>query len=160
MNEQAQSLDVRHLISDHVAEVFKTMLSLPLTVQPPASAVPHFGERLTGSVGFGGESVTGAVYLHMSSDLAKNLASAMLGLAPEELGDGECNDVVGEITNMLTGQLKSCLCDAGAPCAVSTPTIIRGASYEIEQLPDVRRELLLFESAGSAMAVEVHIKFN
>lgn len=160
MNQQAQSLDVRQLINEHVAEVFKTMLSLPLKSLPAARQIPRFGERLTGSVGFGGESVTGAVYLHMSADLAKHLASAMLGLSAEELGESESNDVVGEIANMLTGQLKSCLCDAGAPCAVSTPTIIRGASYEIEQLPEVRRELLLFECAAGVMAVEVHIKFN
>jgi len=159
MNEQAQSLDVRHLISEHVAEVFKTMLSLELA-PVSGNAMPKFGERVTGSVGFGGESVTGAVYLHMSAALAKELASAMLGLSADELSDHESNDVVGEITNMLTGQLKSCLCDAGATCAVSTPTIIRGESYEIEQLPEVKRELLLFHCGANAMAVEIHIKFN
>jgi chemotaxis protein CheX len=159
MNGQAQSLDIRHLISEQVAEVFNTMLSLQL-VPLPNQPMPHFGERLTGSVGFGGESVAGAVYLHMSTGLAKHLASAMLGLSPEELSENESNDVVGEIANMLTGQLKSCLCDAGVSCAVSTPTIIRGASYEIEHMPEVRRELLLFKCAASVMAVEIHIKFN
>ena len=70
------------------------------------------------------------------------------------------NDVLGEITNMLTGHLKSCLCDAGAPCAVSIPSIIRGSSYQVETLPDVRRELLLFHCEADPLAVEVHLKFN
>ena len=34
----------------------------------------------SGSAGFGGESVTGAVYLHLSADFAKQVAGAMLGL--------------------------------------------------------------------------------
>jgi len=46
----------------------------------------------------------------------------MLGLPPDEItGETEVNDVVGEATNMLTGGLKSWLCDAGSDCAVSTP---------------------------------------
>lgn len=158
MNEKAQSLDVRHLLTQHLAEVFKTMLSLQ-TVPQPNSAIPQFGERVTGSVGFGGDSVTGAVYLHMSAELARRLAGAMLKLSADKFGETEINDVVGEITNMLTGRLKSCLCNAGAPCAVSTPAIIRGISYGIQPLPGVRRELLLFHCGTSPLAVEVHVRF-
>jgi CheY-specific phosphatase CheX len=159
MNEQAQSLDIRHLLTEHAAEVFKTMLSMqimPLSAGP----MPHIGERVTGAVGFGGERVEGALYLHMSSVMAGTAASALLGLPVEELGDQEVNDVVGELTNMLTGHLKSCLCDTGAPCAVSTPAIIRGNSFEIERMHEVRREVLLFDYQANPVVVEVHIKFN
>jgi CheY-specific phosphatase CheX len=159
MNAPAHSLDIRHVLNEHVAEVFKTMLSVH-AAPAAGDAIPSFGDHVTGSVGFGGDQVTGAVYLHLSADLAARLAGSMLGLSAEELGEAEVNDVVGEITNMLTGQLKSCLCDAGAPCAVSTPSLIRGTMYEIENLQGVRKELLLFDCEGSAFAVEVHIKFN
>ena len=71
----------------------------------------------------------------------------------------EVNDVVGEVTNMLTGGLKSWLCDNGHPCAVSTPAIIRGA-YEIEPLPEVKREFLVFTCSGVQILVEVHIKLQ
>ncbi len=85
----------------------------------------------------------------------------MLGLPPEEtLGDNDVNDVIGECTNMLAGGLKSALCDKGYECAVSTPAIIRGTSFNIESLPDVRHELMVFECDGARFAVEVHIKFN
>lgn len=159
MNQPVQSLDIRQVLTEHAAEVFKTMLSLPAT---PLSdpAMPRFGERVTGSVGLGGENVTGAVYLHMSGGLSQRVAAAMLGLSAAELGESEINDVVGEITNMLAGQLKSCLCDVGTPCAVSTPAIIRGISYEIEAPHQVRRELLVFQCETEPFAVEVHIKFN
>jgi chemotaxis protein CheX len=152
-------VDVRRILTDRVADVFNTMLSLP-AVPRPAGRIPRFGERVTGSVGFGGDRVTGAVYLHMSAKLAQRLTGAMLKLPARQFGEAEINDAVGEITNMLTGQLKSCLCDAGAQCAVTTPAIIRGISYEIAPLPQVQRELLLFDCGTKPLAVEVHIKFN
>jgi len=156
---RAQALDVRRILTDRVAALFDTMLCLP-AVPRPARRIPRFGERVTGSVGFGGERVTGAVYLHMSAELARRLTGALLRLPARQFGEAEVNDAVGELTNILTGQLKSCLCDAGAHCAVTTPAIIRGFSYEIAPLPRVQRELLLFDCCAKPLAVEVHIKFN
>jgi chemotaxis protein CheX len=68
--------------------------------------------------------------------------------------------VVGEVTNMLAGGLKSWLCDAGAECAVSTPAIIRGNAFAIESMADVMRDLLVFDSGNNRFVVEVHIKLN
>jgi len=156
----APTLDIRHFLNGHLVDVFATMLSLK--ANPVAEGpLPVCANRTTGSVGLGGESVTGAVYLHLSSDFANRIAATMLGLPPEEtLGETEVNDVIGECTNMLAGGLKSALCDKGHECAVSTPAIIRGTSFNIESLPEVQQEMLIFECNGSRLAVEVHIKFN
>ena len=92
--------------------------------------------------------------------VATATAAAMLGLSPEEkISENDVNDVVGEATNMLTGGLKSWLCDAGADCAVSTPAIIRGA-FDVEVMPNVAREFLIFESSGERIIVEIHIKLS
>lgn len=156
----APTLDVRHFLNGHLVDVFETMLSMKATPAPEGQP-PEFTGRATGSVGFGGDTVTGAVYLHLSADFANRIAATMLGLPPEEtLGDNDVNDVIGECTNMLAGGLKSALCDKGYECAVSTPAIIRGTSFNIESLPDVRHELMVFECDGARFAVEVHIKFN
>jgi CheY-specific phosphatase CheX len=160
MSALAQTFNVRQFLSHHLADVFSTMVSLKATPAKDANA-QHFAERVTGSVGFGGESVSGAVYLHMPAALAVRVTATMLGLPPEDItGEAEVNDVVGEMTNMLAGGLKSTLCDLGATCAVSTPAIIRGSSFAIEALPDVRRESMDFDCEAGRVAVEVHIKFN
>ena len=156
----APTLDIRHFLNGHLVDVFETMLSMKARPAPDGQP-PGFTERMTGSVGFGGDTVTGAVYLHLSVDFANRIAATMLGLPPEEThGDNEVNDVIGECTNMLAGGLKSALCDKGYECAVSTPAIIRGTSFNIESLPDVQHELMVFECDGARFAVEVHIKFN
>lgn len=160
MNVQTPSLDIRHFLNGHLVDVFQTMLSMKATPVPDGP-LPKFTEHTTGSVGFAGDTVSGAVYLHLSANLAKQIAAAMLGLPPEEnLGETEINDVVGECTNMLAGGLKSALCDKGYECAVSTPGIIRGTSFNVEAPPEVQQELMIFDCNGTQFAVEVHIKFN
>jgi CheY-specific phosphatase CheX len=152
--------DVCEFLLHHLEDVFDTMLSKKADLVANGS-IPSFGQRVSGSVGFAGETVTGAVYLHLSATFANQIAAAMLGIAPEEItGETEVNDVVGEVTNMLTGGLKSWLCDAGAECAVSTPAIIRGTAFSIAPMPDVTRECLVFDCGKDRFVVEMHIKFN
>lgn len=160
MTAQATNFDVRQFLNHHLADVFSTMLSLKAAPSPD-TAMPHFENRVTGSVGFGGDDVNGAVYPHLSGAFAVHVTATMLGLPEAEVtGEQEVNDVVGEMTNMLAGGLKSTLCDLGATCAVSTPAIIRGTAFEIETMPGVRREFLVFDCENERVVVEVHIKFN
>jgi len=160
MTQTLQLSNVCEFMTRHLVDVFETMLSMPAVLQP-AATVPHFDNRVTGSVGFAGDKVTGAIYLHFSAPFATTVAAAMLGLKPEELSDdNEVNDVVGEATNMVTGGLKSWLCDSGADCAMSTPAIIRGKAFSIEPMPDVQRECLVFKCNQDFVVVEIHIKLN
>ena len=152
--------DVCEFMTRHLVDVFETMLSMKAVLVPGAE-LPAFDGRVSGSVGFAGESVTGAVYLHLSAPFANQVAAAMLGITPEEISaENEVNDVVGEATNMITGGLKSWLCDSGAECAVSTPAIIRGTAYSIEPMPEVAREWLIFDCGGNRIVVEIHIKLD
>ena len=117
MSHTIQLPAVSEFMTRHLVDVFETMLSMK-AVRAPGAALPHFDGRVTGSVGFAGEHVTGAVYLHLSAPFASQVAAAMLGITPEEISaENEVNDVVGEATNMITGGLKSWLCDQGADCA-------------------------------------------
>ena len=159
MNPPIAAAAVQEFLVRHLAEVFSTMLSLPAV---PQAETPHSHapERVSGSVGFVGEAVTGAVYLHVPAPFAARITSAMLGLPEAEIpGDADVNDVMGEVTNMLAGGLKSWLCDAGAGCALTTPAIIRGTSFHILASEGVSQIRLGFASGPHHGQVEVHIKF-
>ena len=157
MSQTVQLPNVCEFMTRHLVDVFDTMLAMK-AAPVPKGGLPHFHERVTGSVGFAGDRVTGAVYLHLQAAFASRVAAAMLGLPPaENIGEAEINDVVGEVTNMLTGGLKSWLCDEGADCAVSTPAIIRGTAFAIEPMPDVAREWLVFDCGADRVVVEIHI---
>ena len=89
---------------------------------------PEFAERISGSVGLGGDMVTGAVYLHLSAEFANQIAATMLGFRRTTLQTTTRMTSSANAPNMLAGGLKSVLCDKGFECAVSTPAIIRGNS--------------------------------
>lgn len=160
MNPPIEAAAIREFLVRHLAEVFSTMLSLPAV--PLGEVAPGDAkERVTGSVSFVGETVTGSVYLHVPTTFAGHMTAAMLGLPVAETpGDAEVNDVVGEVTNMLAGGLKSWLCDAGAACALSTPAIIRGTSFYIIASEGVARIPVNFAVDTHQGLVEVHIKFT
>jgi chemotaxis protein CheX len=159
MTQADQAIDLRQWVNEGVLSVFETMLATkPTPVEN--QALPHSQDRICGSVGFGGETVTGAVYLHFPEPLAQTITAMMLGLDPKEAQDEvSVNDVIGELCNMVAGGLKSRLCDTGAVCAVSTPAIIRGSNFQIESTPDVRHEVLQYVCWQHPFQVELHIKF-
>ena len=160
MSARIENIEINAFMGRHLSDVFQTMLSIEAVPAGQIDRPPH-EERVSGSVGFGGDTVTGAVYLHLSTQFATRAAAAMLGLTPEELsGEAEVNDVVGEVTNMLGGGFKSWLCDAGSPCAMSTPAIIRGSSFDIEPMPGIERICRTFTCGDENVLLEVHIKFN
>jgi len=156
----ASSFDVRAPIHAIIPNVFDTMLGLPLAPARADATRPGDG-LITGFVGIGGENVCGAVYLHFPEALAQQAAAAMLGLgAGETAADADVNDVVGELCNMVAGGLKGLLCDAGLPCAISAPAIVRGGDYSIETSEDVPRQKFFFDCQEHRLAVEVHLKTN
>ena len=157
MSQTIQIPNICEFMNRHLVDVFETMLTMK-AVPVAGAGVPQFEERVTGSVAFAGDHITGAVYLHLGTAFAGQVAAAMLGIPAAELGEPEINDVVGEATNMLTGGLKSWLCDSGAECAVSTPAIIRGSSFVIEPVPNVDREWLIFDCNQNRIVVEIHVK--
>ena len=160
MNQTIPISNITEYMTRRVAEVFDTMLSLKAILATKAKGL-QFGERVTGSAGFVGEKVTGATYLHLSLPLANQITVAMVKLAPNETPDDSAvNDAVGEVTNMLTGGLRSWICDAGIKCVASTPTIIRGTGFSVEPMVGVQRERLFFDCGDDRFAVEIHIKFN
>ena len=149
---------VTDYMKSHVVEVFETMLATKAHLLE-GHPVPETLERVSGSVGFAGETINGAVYLHLTPRFATKATATLLGLPAEEpVGEADINDAVGEFTNMLTGGLKSWLCDSGAACAVSTPAIIRGTAFAIEPGPNVQRETLVFDCQGDTVTVELHVK--
>lgn len=102
---------------------FQTMLARKLESMDRFCADPLVGEYMLGTIGFSGKFV-GHVYLRMSRSSAQAVASGVLGMAPEELNDiEEIRDVVGELLNIMTGNFKSNLCDAGLDCRLHPPEV-------------------------------------
>jgi CheY-specific phosphatase CheX len=157
MNTIESKFKVGEHIGGIVAHVFETMLTLQ-ALPTPAAKLPH--DRVSGAIGIAGDHVIGTVYLHFPDPLAREVTRAMLQSPPDQAAsDSDVNDVIGEMSNMIGCRLKSLLNDADIFCAVSTPSVIRGA-FAVEAPQGVRAEVFYFNCLGQRLAVEVHLQIS
>jgi CheY-specific phosphatase CheX len=113
------------------------------------------GQHMRCSIGFAGK-VTGHVYLRMSPASAKAIAAGILGLAPEELtAIDEIRDAAGELLNIMTGNFKSNLCDAGLDCKLRPPRVGMTEDLDTPIEPGSGLERLAFRAGKIQIFVEV-----
>jgi len=157
MNE-IDGLDLKGFVTNAVNEVFDTMLTMDMEFCDADAGISVDGKRIVGSVSFAGE-VMGSIGIYVSDDFARYITAEMLGMELEEIdGDEEVHDVIGEMSNMIGGNLKSRLCDAGFPCSLSIPSITSGDGFKIESLGWERHESFVFKYENHTALVEVVIK--
>ncbi len=149
--------EISNLLGLAVGEVFSTMLSLDVQSAEPRSA-PSTEPLVAACVGFNGEA-NGVVTFSLSASFAKTLAGQMLGMAQEEFdGDDMVNDVVGELSNMIVGGVKSRLCDDGMPCVLSIPAIIRGHHFSIAASGKAEHRVVGFQCGDEKIVLELQMK--
>jgi len=91
---------------------------------------PHYLEPdkeydwdISSVIGLSG-SVRGAVIISMKADLAKKLTDTIVGTVHTEI-DADVTDVVGEIVNIIAGNIKPKVPN-GDKIVISIPTVIKG----------------------------------
>jgi len=151
-------IDLGSFVVNGVKEVFDKMLSMSIENVAVSPNESIDGSKVVGSVSFAG-AILGSVNIHIPANLTKVLAANMLGLSPEEIeSEEEINDVVGEMSNMIGGYLKSRFCDAGFPCELSIPSVTKGSDFKVESLKWDRHERFGFKQDGDKIIVEVFVK--
>lgn len=140
-----------------LVRTFQTMLSMKLEHAERRSVSPLEGEHLLARVGFAGKA-TGQVYLRMDMDSSLRIASAILGIPVADLTPGpEVNDAVGELLNIMTGNFKSNLCDAGLDCRLQTPDVHLTEDLETPSVSGGGVERMAFRSGPIVLHVDLTV---
>lgn len=159
---------IRENINRAVTDVFKTMLGRTPTFCSQGEYVkgkmlvtsePN-RPQVVGTVGFIGEC-NGLIYLHLDLAFAKVCTCHLLGMSENELdmaGDEVINDAIGELTNMTVGSFKNALCDAGYPCKLTIPSILRGTNFSIEPISSAVRHIYYFDCAEHRVIADILMK--
>lgn len=150
--------EVGDLLKSSVSEVFSTTLNMK--TQPVALYDLRESDEMliAGSVGFVGD-VSGVVYIYVKASFARTLASRMLGMPESECGEDEMvNDVMGELSNMIVGSTKSLICDSGAACFLTIPSIIRGQNLSAKPVCLSEGLLLSIVSEDEPILLELIMK--
>ena len=123
---------IENTIAKSITETFDTMLSMELAKVGKVTDPGLDDQRMVGVVHYAGE-VVGNLSLHVSREFAALITATMLGVDAETLTEEEeIKDVLGELTNIVSGNLKSDFLNAELSCLISTPSITRGSDFRIE----------------------------
>jgi flagellar motor switch protein FliN len=124
--------------------MFEKMFEMKLEASDSTSESTIEGLQIMGTVDFAGD-VTGSTQILAGETLARIITAKMSDRPLEEIKDeDEIKDVVGEMCNVVGGNLKAGFCDSGLNCAISTPSIIFGEDFKVENLNMARYEHFVF----------------
>jgi chemotaxis protein CheX len=132
-----------------VESVFASMMSLEVG----ECGTPWFpgGERLTSAVHLAGDW-NGAVLLECDRSQACRFAGRFLSAATPKTVDDDVRDVLGELANMIGGNLKFML---GSGIRLSMPSVVDGTNYVLRVCGAEVRERLAFQCGEGLFWVTV-----
>jgi flagellar motor switch protein FliN/FliY len=145
---------LRQTITSTIIETFDTMMSMDLEAVEENAATGLDDSRMVGTIHFGGE-VVGVMRFNLSEAFARSVTSAMLGIEADAIKSmQEINDAIGELTNIVAGNLKTEFLDAGLTCVISTPSITSGSDFKIDPADIAPLVKFTFRQADEYVQVE------
>ena len=113
-------------------DVMKTMAQIELE----SGRVGVKGDKIaqgeiSGLIIMQGPQIKGAFSITFEQDLVLKTYSNMLGEEAKKI-DSEVGDMVGEITNMVSGGAKKLLAEKGYDFDMATPAVLKGKDHNID----------------------------
>ena len=126
-------------LAEIVGYVFRTMVCLEVS----ESGQPWLpdGDRLTATIHLAGDW-KGALALECGHQQACAFAARFLSMEKPEIVDDVVRDVLGELANMIGGNLK---CVLAGGLKLSMPSVVDGADHNLRVCRAGVRERLVFE---------------
>ena len=116
---------------------------------------------MVGTVGFLGD-INGLIYLYFDEGAGVrergHPARNDRGGTGRRAATDAVNDAIGEITNMVVGGFKNSFCDAGYPCKLTIPSILRGRNFCIEPISSAQRHIYHFDCDGHRVVADILMK--
>lgn len=150
---------IRKSIESTIIETFDAMMSMSLEVVASAQAAEFGdGKTMVGAIHFGAE-VVGVMSFTLTEAFARTVTAAMLGMEADKIDSmEEVKDVIGELANIMAGNLKSEFLDQGLACVISTPSITSGSDFKIDPIDIAPPMSFVYKHAEEIVHVELCVK--
>jgi len=135
-------------ICSMVRSVWSTQLGLEIQ-KADGPATPSASPTMTAVIHISGD-FRGGIRLECSRTLIRRAASIMFNLGEDQLCDDDERDVVGELTNVIAGNIKALIPGSNS---ISLPTIVDGSDYKVSSLDVKSSEDYRFTLDGENMTV-------
>ena len=111
--------------------VMSTMAKMDLVAEKPRLKKDDIAMGdVSGLIGMVSDQAKGSLSITFDAPLALATMKGMVGEAPDEVNE-EITDLVGEITNMVTGGAKRLLSEKGIEFDMATPMVVSGKNHTI-----------------------------
>ncbi len=149
---------IRQTITSTIIETFDTMMSMTVEAVEEDAVTGLDDSRMVGTIHFGGE-VVGVMHVNLSEAFARTVTSAMLGIEADQIkSNEEIDDVIGELVNIVAGNLKTEFLEAGLTCVISTPSITSGSDFKIDPADIAPPLTFTFRQADEYVRIELCAK--
>ena len=145
--------NIEEAIVNITQNIWESILGLEVQRARDVAQLSHATREksLTGCVQLAG-AWEGSVFLYCTATLAGEVAATMFGTNPDTLRNGDVEDALGELTNMVAGNLKIVL---PRPCQLALPAVGEGIDYRIIVPGTKIAGQVLFESNSHPLLVTV-----
>jgi chemotaxis protein CheX len=109
---------------------------------------------LAGLIGMAGPQTKGTLSITFEESLALSIMEKMLGERPNSINE-DVTDMVGEITNMVTGGAKNILSGNGYEFDMATPMVVSGKNHTINHKCEASALIIPFDSEFGKAFIEV-----
>lgn len=136
-------------------DVFDTMLGIRLEEMEPYvnDSAPGPSEGVLALIGLAGKWAGSGTFC-CSSESAQRISGALL--MQEFAGvDEEVLDAIGEVTNMVLGNVKTALEEELGPMGLSIPTVIFGRNFTTRSVGKSQWTVVPFRCAGETVEIQV-----
>ncbi|MGP8245434.1 MAG: chemotaxis protein CheX [Bryobacteraceae bacterium] len=147
MHSDAAVVAYRANVVEVVDMVFRTMLGLKAEPYPMPWVRPP--DMITAAVYFAG-AWRGAVLLECTPCQARTFAQLLMSVGPAATVDDDVRDALGELANMLAGNLKPVL---PGGVVLSMPSVIEGSGYSLQICGNRSIERVPFWTIGDIFGV-------
>jgi len=156
--EQLNSFtEINEKIIESTIEIFTGMVMMEIAVAgEPLQTMGPLKKSITGMVGLAGTH-KGVLAVHFPKPVALAVTGSFLGMEVEEINE-DVQDAIGEIANMLGGNLKTILSDRGKDIHLSLPSTIYGDEYAFSSQAEVDQVILPFQAPAGIFYVEVELE--
>jgi chemotaxis protein CheX len=148
---------VRERIIESAKEIFSSMLMMEISaIEETKAETHHLVDSISGVIGLAGTH-KGALAIHLPHRVAIAITSGFLGIDVEEM-NSDVEDAVGELANMLGGNVKSILSENGRDINLSMPTTISGHDYDYQSNKDAERIFIMFRCETGQFTIELQLE--
>lgn len=150
-------METRERLVAAAVDIFTSMVMMEITAKEERPAEPAMLEdSISGLVGLAGTH-KGCLAIHLPNRVAIAITSNFLGMEVDEV-NGDVEDAVGELANMMGGDIKAYLSENGRDIELSLPTTIAGHAYEFQTNRDAERVIVPFVCDAGEFSIELQLE--